>query len=263
MVLLEACASRVRQNLKLVLPFLGVVLLASPSEAQGTYGRIVDGVVEVRVENESDPLYFAIEKLSDLCRCPISYEEPEWTRTADIEVLRYPNGSRDVKIVKRGSLHVTAKGDDTNARDWVGPMVQSLIAQHHASGNSVVFQVAPGPPPVVLPQRGGNSSGVVEPQDLVLDTRLTFASETMPAMSWIARLARELGRASGHSVRILYPPRAPGLDLPVTLDAKDETARSVLRRLFADSPADIAWLVTHSPELDVFAVKLKFFLRQP
>jgi hypothetical protein len=263
MRLIESHASRIRQCLQLALSALVVATLTQRAFAQRTEGHLVDGVLDLRVENESDPLFFAIEKLSDLCRCPISFEEPEWTHSSDVEVVRYPNGTRNVRIVKRGSLRVVSKVDDRGGREWIGAVLQDLLAQHDANGSAVLFRVAPGPPLTVRPQSLRNPVGDEVLPPLLLDTEISLDSESMPIYRWVDRLARELSQASGRTVRILYPPRGPALENPVTFGAKAESARSVLRRLFADSSADVAWLVSHSPELDLFAVKLKFFAREP
>ena len=255
------CRSRRPRRLAALAALGIVVMLASGSlSAQKTEGAISNGVLSLRVENETDPLYFAVEKLSTLCQCPISFEEPEWAHADDIDVVQ--GTSRPLKTVKRGSMQLSEPVRLPIDRRVVVDLVQQLIAQHESLGRSARFQVLSGRAVQVIPTTIKRVDGSERAAEPLLNTSITMSPASRSPHEWLQTINVALYRAVHKKVEFLYSAQRLQHAEKVHLSASKESTRAVLERLFEAMQVDAAWLVSYSPTFDSYAVKLNFFPRE-
>jgi hypothetical protein len=223
-------------------------------------GGVSDGVLTVRVDAEVNSLDHAIASLQRVCRCAISYEDPEWSFSGDFHVDVLASG-RTTQSLKTGPLVASRPVGAAFDREDVVAVIEELIAMQGRNGNSARYQVVDGRSIEVRPVLVKNRDGREEVPELLLDRAIVLERDTASPRVWLQRIATSLQRLSGVKTIGVFHPDQELDSMKVTLAADQEPARQVIDRLLASLPRQGSWAVNYLPGTRLYSVALSFRAR--
>lgn len=219
--------------------------------------RAIGDVIEVRADNVENALNHAIHELRQVCRCVISYEGPEWTYSADVR--HEPDGrGGTIANAQRRTLHASVPGTLPLTRETATGIVTELVAQDERDGSSARYQVIQGRTLEVRAVRVKNRAGVDVDAELLLDTPISIARDTLDVATWISRIGFQLQRRTAKQVLAGVSAGAPFSRQPVTLEANDEPARTVLERLLSSLQHPAGWNSMYIPAIRTYSLTVVF-----
>lgn len=215
-----------------------------------------DGVVRVEIEEISNALSSALYEVSGVCRCVISYEDPEWSFSGDL--AQQPDGrGGSLWIARKSRLDVSVPTSLPLTRESAADLVERLIVEDARNGGSARFEVFQGRTLEVRPTRVKDRDGVEREATLLLDTPISLRRGQIDASNWLRRIAGEISRATGKDVSGIWAPGGPYYRDLITLEAEHEPARVVLDRLLAQLPRPAGWAVEFIPSMNRFSLAVR------
>lgn len=253
----SCCAARDR-----ALIGVGTVLflccMAGPATAatQSVVGSIEKGYLRIEVDNYN-PLYWAIDELSRLCKCAIAFEDVPWSNPDDLTPANHRAGQPTTRQVKRESLSVSRAVDGPLTNDLVTAVLHEILSAYERKGFSGRFAVVDDGILQVVPMSMKDTEGRVEAIAPLLDTVISLPADRATPAQWLSTVGAALSEASGVPVVVVLAANSSLLGRGVQMSATSEPARAVLARLFAQLPVRAAWRLTYNPERREYVMGLQ------
>jgi len=197
--------------------------------------------------NDRRPVQKGIRELESRLGRVITYEDPPFTDPSEIadvapEVRRSGDARQPVLVPKGGKFDVTVDVEPDEPAS-LKKAIEEVLAASARTGNSGVFRV----------EQAGDVFHViptpVRDRDAapLLDTHFDTDGEERSALEWIDEIVKLVGRARGVTVSLGTAPVNLLDQHRARLSSKNETARSVLRRLLGELKEKVSWDLLYDP----------------
>ncbi|HQZ38341.1 MAG TPA: hypothetical protein PLH72_04845 [Vicinamibacterales bacterium] len=223
---------------------------------QNVRAGVANGRLSVEVDDEVNALDHAIAALIRVCKCAISYEEPEWSYSGDLGEMPDSRG-RAVVVAKRSSLSASISVNVPVDRQETVELLGRLLEANEQNGSSARFDIIQGRTIEVRPGRVKNAQGDEVATTLLLDTPISLQRGSEIPAVWLQRVAQALRRETGKDVMAAFQPGSPVMSQAITLEADGESARTVLDRMLGAMPRQGAWAVNYIPSMKRYSLVIR------
>lgn len=201
------------------------------------------------------PLMYALEILERKCGWLITYEDPVWQFAGDIEQIGSPPraGLRRILVPRAGTLEMPALPGPADEEPDRFALLARLFQAYEQAGNPGFFRVVDeGGILHVLPAFSRDARGQKTAVVPLLDTPIHIPiPETTPSLA-IRAILDQVERARGVPIiselgsrfdRAVFGP------VQVRVDARGQTARSLLLKILKESNQSWTWRLLCSPSV--------------
>lgn len=201
---------------------------------------------EIKVR-EPRPLAAAILVLESRIKAPITYEDPPYRFSGDLEVS--PVGPL---IPKTGSIELTY-----SSRLEPDEIIRSLVEANNRQGNPGVFELkAAGGFRHVVPVKFRNEKGELIEYRSILETRLSQSFQNLSGVDILDGICNELSEKLNEKVVVgMIPPR-PFSAAHETFRTANRTARECLAELIEKTGYNLSWQVFYDPKLKWYVLNI-------
>jgi hypothetical protein len=233
------------------------LLLASVS----TLPAAADAEVKSMVVDDPRPVARAVERLEALYGFPVTYEDPPYVHESELaDVTDQVRGDKQklnrVVIPKGGPLAWAYEMASTDAYPGGGlrqsagaaaDAVASMLQSHATSRGTEMFTTLSDGLLHVVPTHFIDPSGKAEPLTPLLSTKIDVSPQRRTGAGLVSEVCQSLSRASGQAVAMGTIPLPLLATHVTTLEAFNETARSVLSRLLREIRLPLSWQLFYDP----------------
>jgi hypothetical protein len=203
----------------------GVVLAMRPAVFAAAQQSVALSVDDPR------PVSAAVVLIEQHCHCIITYEDPKWQRDQVIDISGSVRHRADVRTqIPRGGRFTFSVNDGLNSPQQVRTVLGTVLAESESSNAPGNFQVRTGAAAFhVVPQSGS-----------ILDAPVKTAQGSQPLGDVVSAIVRLAGQVTGQTIELATGP-INLLQMPIVVEAHQESANDALERAFGSSGRKVSW----------------------
>lgn len=210
-------------------------------------GRPQQKAVRIHVVDDPRPVAEAASQVEQVFAVPVTYEDTRYVHPDDVlditpQIRSDPTITARVFARRPGSLNLTYTPRWGAIEAQVGQVLQALVTRANAEGRFGEFRVewARGGYHVV-PVAIKGKTGVMEPYESPLETRITLPYREENGYELVARLTEAITARSSISVHPGTVPNNLMAQSRVSVDAYNDRARDVLWRALRSFRLPVSW----------------------
>jgi len=215
-----------------------LVILCQTISASTAKKSIAD---PLRIEvSDPRPVAAAIIELEKKFGCVITYEDPAYLHTSQIE--KSPEGQL---IPKWGSISFN--------------ILESLLKEYSSQGNQPIFQVKKENGIYhVFPLKSKNINGELKSQVSILDTPISISAQNKNGAEILEMICDKLTEMTQKRVVVGTIPVEIFMGIKISYDFVKQSARKCLTTLLNDLGNNLSWQIFNDPKLQWYVVNIHY-----
>lgn len=204
----------------------------------------------------SRPVSTLISQLRKREHVSVTYEDPQYSNSADIEdvtaeVVRDASTVRGRVLIPKGkAITFVYAEEDLRSTEAAKTMIARMLSEYEALGGPKFDVIGSGPRLHVIPAQILNAAGNRVRRGSILDTPIFVPSDSRNGSQLLEAICNEVRRQTGYEIGI--GPSAPGnvlMGYKTSQGFRNETARTALGQLLdsASAPGSFVWDLYYDP----------------
>jgi hypothetical protein len=207
--------------------------------------------------NDARPLSAALLELEKRLSWVLTYEDPQWTFSGDVQDRSARTGKTYDKpqmIPRGGALSFSIPPAARSAtREGRAELVQALLQAYHLTpDHHGEFRMIETEDAIhVVPAHAKNAQGKLEARTSLLDTPIRLVPGTRSALDLTSELAEAVSAGTGKKVSVFFVPTNLFFRTKVTVDDsnEDNSARAALSRILKATGRKLSWRLVYLPDV--------------
>jgi len=260
------------RSLRKLIAVLTLILIAALASI--SWVRQGKAVQEIRKESLKvegpRPMANAIEVLESRCRCPITYEDPRYVNSSEIDdvtaqvrrdLANYKTGEAPKVLIPKGGA-ISIEYNDSPASSELERtlmILRQLLDAHHANGNAGLFRFEiDGQLIHVVPTAIKNQAGQMAPQESFLDALITVPVQERRGLVTLQAICAAISQATKTKVIVGSVPMNLLAQHIGREGGKNQKARDLLLSLLEGSKRDagLSWQLLYDPGMKIYALNI-------
>jgi hypothetical protein len=214
-------------------------------DAPTSAGAPLQREIAIDVVNEPRPVGRAVLQIQKQLGYVVTYEDTVYRFPGDLvdvsKQVRRDGRQIPVLSMRGGTIRFRHTPRASTLASQVEEVLGEIVARSRRAGNIGDFRVESAVNGYhVVPAQAKNRTGVEEPYESPLESRITMESRDESAFAMISRFIDAVSEASGQPLEAgVMPPRLHSI--PVSVDARNDKARDVLWRALQSINPALSW----------------------